>query len=56
MGKSGFIDGVSSLSGLLKSRDGKTMYAFSIIFNGIAKGTNANAKRLQERIVAAIED
>lgn len=54
-GKSGFIDGVSSLSGYLRSRDGQTTYAFSIMFNGIAKGTNSTAKRLQERIVAAIE-
>ncbi len=55
IGKSGFIDGVSSLSGFLKSKDGQTTYAFSIIFNGIAKGTNSNAKRLQEKIVQAIE-
>lgn len=55
IGKSGFIDGVSSLSGFLKSKDGQTTYAFSILFNGIGKGTNSNAKRLQERIVAAIE-
>jgi D-alanyl-D-alanine carboxypeptidase/D-alanyl-D-alanine-endopeptidase (penicillin-binding protein 4) len=52
--KSGFIDHVSSLSGYLVGRDGE-LYAFSIMFNGIASGTNATAKKLQERIVMALE-
>lgn len=53
-GKSGFIDGVSCLSGYLQGKDG-SWYAFSIMFNGIPKGTNSNAKPLQEKIVRAIE-
>lgn len=54
IGKSGFIDGVSALSGFLHAKDGST-YVFSILFNGIAKGTNSTAKKLQERMVTAIE-
>jgi serine-type D-Ala-D-Ala carboxypeptidase/endopeptidase (penicillin-binding protein 4) len=52
--KSGFIDGVSSLSGYAQSTSGQ-WYAFSILFNGIGKGTNATAKKMQERIVMSIE-
>lgn len=52
--KSGFIDGVSSLSGYAEGKDGQ-WYAFSILFNGIGRGTNATAKKLQERIVLSIE-
>jgi len=54
-GKSGFINSVSTLSGYVQSKDDQ-WYAFSIMFNGIAKGTNSNAKKLQERIVLAISD
>ncbi|HEY0007864.1 MAG TPA: D-alanyl-D-alanine carboxypeptidase/D-alanyl-D-alanine-endopeptidase [Tepidisphaeraceae bacterium] len=54
LAKSGFIDGVSSLSGYVKAADGQ-WYAFSILFNGIAKGTNSTAKRMQEKIVEAIQ-
>ena len=53
VGKSGFIDGVSALSGFVKSKDG-SQYVFSILFNGIAKGTNSTAKDVQERIVMAL--
>lgn len=52
--KSGFIDGVSALSGYVHGKDDQ-WYAFSILFNGIAKGTNATAKKLQERIVLSLE-
>ncbi len=52
--KSGFIDGVSSLSGYVRATDGQ-WYAFSILFNGIPKGTNSTAKQMQERIVLTIE-
>jgi len=54
IGKSGFINGVSALSGFLKAKDG-SMYVFSILFNGIAAGTNSNAKKLQEKMIAAID-
>lgn len=53
-GKSGYIDGVSTLCGLLRGRDGQ-WYAFSIMMNGIPAGSNGVAKQLQERIVRAIE-
>lgn len=52
--KSGYIAGVSSLSGYLKTVDDR-WYAFSILFNGIPRGTNSGAKVLQERIVRAVD-
>jgi D-alanyl-D-alanine carboxypeptidase/D-alanyl-D-alanine-endopeptidase (penicillin-binding protein 4) len=52
-GKSGYINGVSALSGYLKAKDGRH-YAFSILMNGIS--TNWTAKQLQESIVKAIDD
>ena len=51
-GKSGYIAGVSCLSGYVKT-DGGAWYAFSILMNGITD--NATAKTLQERIVIAID-
>ncbi len=52
--KSGFVNGVSCLSGYLQAKDGN-WYCFSILFNGIPEGTNSTAKILQERIVRAID-
>lgn len=52
--KSGFIDGVSALSGYVQTTDNQ-WFAFSILFNGIQKGTNATAKKMQERIVLSLE-
>lgn len=52
--KSGYVAGVSSLSGYLKTQDDR-WYAFSILFNGIPRGTNSGAKVLQEKIVRAID-
>lgn len=54
IGKSGFVNGVSALAGYVKAKDGET-YIFSIMFNGIAEGTNSRAKQLQEKIVAAVD-
>lgn len=54
LGKSGFVEGVSTLSGLLKARD-NNWYAFSIMINGIPRGSNSEIKPLQERIVRAID-
>lgn len=50
--KSGYIDGVSCLSGLVVARDGRS-YSFSILCNRLGeKGrTVTEAKQLQERIV-----
>jgi D-alanyl-D-alanine carboxypeptidase/D-alanyl-D-alanine-endopeptidase (penicillin-binding protein 4) len=53
IGKSGFIDGVSSLTGFAADAQGRRV-AFSILFNGIDKGTNSKAKAIQEQIVRAI--
>ncbi len=51
--KSGFIRGVSALSGYVRTPDGR-WFAFSILMNGIPSGSNTTAKQLQERIVTAI--
>ena len=55
VGKSGYVEGVSTLSGLLHAGNGN-WYAFSIMMNGIPKGSNGYIKPLQERIVRAIDD
>jgi D-alanyl-D-alanine carboxypeptidase/D-alanyl-D-alanine-endopeptidase (penicillin-binding protein 4) len=52
--KSGFVNGVSCLSGYLQAKDGY-WYCFSILFNGIPEGSNSGAKLLQERIVRALD-
>lgn len=54
-GKSGFVEGVSSLSGYLDARDGQ-WYAFSILMNGIPHLSNSEVKLLQERIVKAVDN
>jgi D-alanyl-D-alanine carboxypeptidase/D-alanyl-D-alanine-endopeptidase (penicillin-binding protein 4) len=54
IGKSGFVEGVSCLSGFLKARDGQ-WYAFSIMMNGIPYKSNSLAKALQEKIVRALD-
>lgn len=53
-GKSGFVEGVSTLSGYLQSKDGQ-WYAFSILINGIPRYSNTQVKLLQERIVKAVD-
>lgn len=53
-GKSGFVEGVSTLGGYLKAKDGQ-WYAFSIMVNGIGPKTNGEVKLLQERIVKAVD-
>ncbi len=53
-GKSGFVRGVSSLSGFLEARDGN-WYAFSILMNGIPELSNSAVKPLQEAIVRAVD-
>ncbi len=52
--KTGFVNGVSCLSGYLHAKD-DNWYCFSILFNGIPEGDNSGAKALQERIVRAID-
>ncbi len=53
-GKSGFVEGVSSLSGYLHARDG-AWYAFSILMNGIPHLSNSEIKPLQEKIIKAVD-
>ncbi len=52
--KTGFVEGVSALSGYLKGRDG-SWYAFSILMNGIPHLSNSQIKPLQERIIHALD-
>jgi serine-type D-Ala-D-Ala carboxypeptidase/endopeptidase (penicillin-binding protein 4) len=52
--KTGFVNGVSCLSGYLRARDNE-WYCFSIMFNGIPEGSNSTAKILEERIVRLID-
>jgi len=51
--KSGFISGVSGLSGYAYAHDGRVL-AFSILFNGIAPGTNRHLKSLQDELCLAL--
>lgn len=53
--KTGFIEGVSALSGYVQARDGN-WYAFSILINGIGHLTNSNIKPLEDQIVKAIDE
>jgi len=54
IGKSGFVNGVSCLSGFLSGRDGRT-YAFSILINGIPDLSNSLVKVLEEKVVHAVD-
>lgn len=54
LAKSGYVSGVSSLSGYLRARD-EHWYAFSILMNALPRGMNSAAKVLQERIVKAVD-
>jgi D-alanyl-D-alanine carboxypeptidase/D-alanyl-D-alanine-endopeptidase (penicillin-binding protein 4) len=54
MAKSGYIDGVSSLSGYLKTKNDRWI-AFSILMNDLPVKTNNTAKEMQERIVSAVD-
>lgn len=53
-GKSGFVEGVSTLSGYLKAKD-EQWYAFSIMMNNVPPGGTAVAKSLQEKIVKSLD-
>jgi D-alanyl-D-alanine carboxypeptidase/D-alanyl-D-alanine-endopeptidase (penicillin-binding protein 4) len=52
LGKSGYINGVRSLSGYLKAKDGQH-YAFSILMNKVPD--DGTIKILQEKIVKAVD-
>ena len=52
IGKSGFVNGVRSLSGYVKAKDGQH-YAFSILMNKVAD--DPTVKILQEKIVKAVD-
>lgn len=54
IGKSGFIEGVSCLSGFVKARDNQ-WYAFSIMMNGVPYKSNSLAKALQEKIIHVLD-
>jgi D-alanyl-D-alanine carboxypeptidase/D-alanyl-D-alanine-endopeptidase (penicillin-binding protein 4) len=52
-GKTGYIRGVSTLSGVLKTKSGK-WYAFAVMHNELP-GSVGGAKAAQDRVVAAID-
>lgn len=54
LGKSGYVSGVSALSGYVKAKD-EQWYVFSILMNKLPEGTNPTAKQIQERIIAAVD-
>ena len=53
-GKSGFIEGVSTICGYLQAKD-NNWYVFSIMMNGIPHESNSQVKVLQERIIKAVD-
>jgi D-alanyl-D-alanine carboxypeptidase/D-alanyl-D-alanine-endopeptidase (penicillin-binding protein 4) len=53
-GKSGFIEGVSTICGFLKAKDDQ-WYVFSIMMNGIPHASNSEIKVLQEKIIRAVD-
>lgn len=53
LGKSGYVNGVSSLSGYLHGQDDQ-WYAFVILMNDVPPGANGIAKAVQERVVRAV--
>ena len=55
VGKSGYIDNVSAVSGYLKAKD-DNWYAFSILLNNCPYKTNDVAKEIQEKIVMAVDE
>jgi D-alanyl-D-alanine carboxypeptidase/D-alanyl-D-alanine-endopeptidase (penicillin-binding protein 4) len=52
--KTGYIRGVSTLSGFVQTRSGD-WYAFSILFNNLPDGGVSAARQAQERIVDALD-
>ncbi|HEX4795232.1 MAG TPA: D-alanyl-D-alanine carboxypeptidase/D-alanyl-D-alanine-endopeptidase [Humisphaera sp.] len=54
-GKSGFIEGVSTISGYLHAKDDQ-WYAFSIMINGIPHQSNSEIKLLQEKVIRAVDN
>ena len=54
-GKSGFIEGVSTICGYLKAKDDQ-WYVFSIMVNGIPRLSNGEVKVLQEKVIKAIDN
>lgn len=54
-GKSGFIEGVSTLCGYLSAKDNR-WYVFSIMMNGIPHLSNGEIKVIQEKVIKAIDN
>jgi len=53
-GKSGFIEGVSTICGYLKAKDDQ-WYVFSIMINGIPRLSNSEIKVIQEKVIKAVD-
>jgi len=54
LAKSGFVNGVSCLSGFLHAKD-NNWYGFAILFNDVPAGGTGQAKTIEERIVRAMD-
>ncbi len=54
--KTGYISGVSALSGYVLDASGKPAYAFSILINRLPAGKNWQAKQFQDTVAAALVD
>ena len=54
LGKSGSIDGVSTLCGYFKAKNDQ-WYAFSIMMNGIPPKSSSLVHPLQEKIIKAVD-
>jgi len=54
--KTGYISGVSALSGYVLDAKGKAVYAFSILVNRLPGGSNWQAKQFQDAVASALVD
>jgi D-alanyl-D-alanine carboxypeptidase/D-alanyl-D-alanine-endopeptidase (penicillin-binding protein 4) len=54
IGKTGFIEGVSTICGYLQAKDNQ-WYVFSIMMNGIPHLSNSEIKGIQEKVIKAVD-
>ena len=54
--KTGYIAGVSALSGYVLDADNSAVFAFSVLINNVAGGQNWKAKQLQDNICRLLVD
>ena len=54
IGKTGFIEGVSTICGYLQAKDNQ-WYVFSIMMNGIPHLSNSEIKGIQEKVIKTVD-